>query len=176
MLDLLGVRVMLPKRLQNLLKPTLNISITGASGSGMLTAESMGQFNWKVAIGDRELTEEEFNELLAHAGEVTQYEDDFIYLDPERLQALKTQMEALEGAGYLEMMKAVMTGELGDTPVAVPADLLARVDELMNVTDVEMPAGLHASLRPYQLGARVPHCGRYGVRKDLAGDHGPFDA
>lgn len=150
MLDLLGVRVMLPKRLQNLLKPTLNISITGASGSGMLTAESMGQFNWKVAIGDRELTEEEFNDLLAHAGEVIQYEDDFIYLDPERLQALKTQMEALEGAGYLEMMKAVMTGELGDTPVAVPADLLARVDELMNVTDVEMPAGLHASLRPYQ--------------------------
>lgn len=150
MLDLLGVRVMLPKRLQNLLKPTLNISISGASGSGMLTAESMGQFNWKVAIGDRELTDEEFNDLLAHAGEVIQYEDDFIYLDPERLQALKTQMEALEGAGYLEMMKAVMTGELGDTPVAVPANLLARVDELMNVTDVEMPAGLHASLRPYQ--------------------------
>ena len=61
----------------------------------------MGQFSWKVAIGDRELTEEEFNDLLVHAGEVIQYEDDFIYLDPERLQALKTQMEALEGAGTL---------------------------------------------------------------------------
>ena len=150
MFDLLGVRVMLPRNLQNLLKPTLNISISGSSGGGMLTAESMGQFDWKVAIGDREITQEEFDALLQHAGEVIQYEDDFIYLDPERLQELKTQMEALENAGFVEMMQAVMTGELGNTPVMVPDDLLARVDYLMTVDSVPVPEGLHASLRPYQ--------------------------
>lgn len=152
-LEMLGVRVMLPKRLQTLLKPRLDVTMTGGAGGvaqGMISAESLGRFDWHVAIGDRMLTDEEFAELMTHVGDIVMYRDEFIYLDPEVIQRLKTQSDRLESAGYLDMMRAAMTGELGDIAVRVPDNLLARIEKLTGVDDLPPPVGLQASLRPYQ--------------------------
>ena len=152
-LEMLGARVLLPKSLQKLLKPHLSVSVSGegGAGKGMLTKEAVGQFDWQVSIGGQAITPEEFEKLVAHAGEVIPFNEEFVYLDPELLKKLKAQIDFMEGAGYLDMMKAVYTGQLDDgLEVSVPEDLLERTRELSRVDAMPIPAGLQAVLRPYQ--------------------------
>lgn len=150
-LELLGARVMLPKSLSNLLKPKLSVSMSGSTGKGMITKESVGSFDWKVSLGERVLTKEEFEAVMAHVGEVIPFNDEFVYLDPEVLRKLKAKVDFMESAGYLDMMKAVYTGELDDgTAVSVPDDLIERTREFGRVDSVPLPSGLNAVLRPYQ--------------------------
>ena len=150
-LELLGARVMLPKSLSNLLKPKLSVSMSGSTGKGMITKESVGSFDWKVSLGERALTKEEFEALMAHVGEVIPFNDEFVYLDPEVLRKMKAKVDFMESAGYLDMMKAVYTGELDDgTAVSVPDDLIERTREFGRVDSIPVPSGLNAVLRPYQ--------------------------
>ena len=152
-LEMLGARVMLPKSLQRLLKPQLSVSVSGegGAGKGMITKEAVGQFDWQVSIGGQAITPEEFEKLMAHAGEVIPFKEEFVYLDPALLKKLKAQVDFMEGAGYLDMMKAVYTGQLDDgLQVSVPEHLLERVRELGRVDAMPIPSGLQATLRPYQ--------------------------
>ena len=74
-----------------------------------------------------------------------------MYLDPEVLRKLKAKVDFMESAGYLDMMKAVYTGELDDgTAVSVPDDLIERTREFGRVDSIPLPSGLNAVLRPYQ--------------------------
>ena len=98
-LEMLGARVLLPKSLQKLLKPHLSVSVSGegGAGKGMLTKEAVGQFDWQVSIGGQAITPEEFEKLVAHAGEVIPFNEEFVYLDPELLKKLKAQIDFMEG-------------------------------------------------------------------------------
>lgn len=151
-LEMLGVRVMLPKSLQKLLKPQLSLSMSGgAGGKSMLTKDAVGKFDWKVSLGDRDLTAEEFEALMAHVGEVIPFNDEFVYLDPDVLKKMRERIDFVENAGYLDRLKAVYTGQLDDgQAVSVPDDLLERTRELNRVDSMPLPKGLRAVLRPYQ--------------------------
>ena len=147
-LELLGARVMLPKSLSNLLKPKLSVSMSGSTGKGMITKESVGSFDWKVSLGERR-SPRRSSRLSWLSGEVIPFNDEFVYLDPEVLRKMKAKVDFMESAGYLDMMKAVYTGELDDgTAVSVPDDLIERTREFGRVDSIPVPSGLNAVLRP----------------------------
>lgn len=151
-LSFLGVQVMLPKRLVNLLKPTLSADVKSSTGQvSLLDKEAVFSFDWKIAIGDKTLTAEEFAELEKHAGEVIPWTaDEFVYLDPEMMAKIRARLEEPQAVGRIEILGAVQTGMVDGVSFRVTEELSAAVEELQRVKEVPLPRGLQATLRPYQ--------------------------
>lgn len=150
-LTLLGVSVMLPASLKRLLKPRL-IATAGVGKSGaksLLSKDALGAFEWKAALGDKVLSAEELQALMAHSGEVVRIGDDFVYIDPDELSRMAKLMTAPQPT-FLEKMRAVLTGEYEGAEVEATDELKARLADLTSVRESEPPKALQATLRPYQ--------------------------
>ena len=151
-LEMLGARVVLPKRLERLLRPQLQGSLSGMkAGAGVLTKEALSDFSWEISIGEHKLTREEFEKLLESKGKVIRWEDDFVYLDPAMLEAMRATLDKKRGPSYLDRVRALLSGELNGCPVVVSHELTERVRALCEVEEVQPPKGLRATLRPYQV-------------------------
>ena len=152
-LTLLGVSVMLPEKLKRLLKPRLvaSLDINQKSTGSLLGRNALSNFDWKVALGGRELTADEIKALISHAGEVVQIGDDFVYVDPNEIAAIARAFENPRQPTYLERMRAALTGEFHGAEVEASKRLLERLQKLTEVETVPVPADLNATLRPYQV-------------------------
>ena len=151
-LTALGVILMLPQSLRRVLTPRLVASVgTGKTKSDALLAkDALSKFEWKAALGDRELSAEEMQKLVEHAGEVVRLDNDFVYLDPEALARLVRTLREQPQPSYLEKVRAAFIGEFDGCEVRLSADVLKQLQKLNTVADIAPPAGLHVSLRPYQ--------------------------
>ena len=153
-LTLLGVAVMLPERLKNLLKPRLVAHMDAGTGKSFLGKDAFSRFDWRVAVGDREITKQELEELVKHAGEIVQLGDDFVYLEPNELARLAETVDKQPQPTYLEKMRAALMGDYEkngqQAEVFVSAEIRQRLKTLTEVTDIAPPENLNATLRPYQ--------------------------
>ena len=151
-LMVLGVTLMLPQSLKRVLRPRLVASVSAgkSTSNALLGKDALSRFEWKAALGGRELSEQEMQELVAHAGEVVRLGNDFVYLDPEALAKLARTLREQPQPSYLEKMRAAFTGEYDGSEVRLSGKVLERLQQLTTVANVAPPAGLRASLRPYQ--------------------------
>lgn len=153
-LTLLGVAVMLPESLKRLLRPTLTAHLNVGAGKSLLGKDAFAKFDWRVAVGDKELTREELQELMKSAGQIVRFGEDFVYLDPNTLERLAEAVDKQPQPTYLEKMRAALTGEYDyqgqAVDMRVSQEILERLKTLTTVTDVPPPANLQAALRPYQ--------------------------
>lgn len=153
-LTLLGVAVMLPERLKNLLKPRLVAHLDAGTGKSFLGKDAFSRFDWRVAVGDRELTKEELTELAKHVGEVVQVGDDFVYLDPTELARMAETVDKQPQPTYLEKMRAALMGNYENkgrqAEVLVSDEIRKRLKRLTEIDEISPPENLHATLRPYQ--------------------------
>ena len=87
----LGVSVMLPASLKKLLTPKLVAHAVAEAGSQQahLSLAELADFELSVSLGGKTLRPEQFEELCRQAGEVIQYEDQFVYLDATELARIK---------------------------------------------------------------------------------------
>lgn len=153
LLALIGVAVMLPESLKRLMKPRLVAHLDlagGKTGGAVLTRDALSRFDWRVALGGRELTREEIADLVKHAGEIVRVGDDFVYVDPNEIAAMAKTLEEDTQPSYLEKMRAALTGEYRGAEIDVSERVRASLDRLTQVDAVPPPPDLHATLRPYQ--------------------------
>ncbi|WP_434735867.1 SNF2 helicase-associated domain-containing protein [Candidatus Accumulibacter meliphilus] len=96
-LRLLGIRALLPKALERLLRPRLLLQITvqagQAAGGGLLHADDVFGFDWRVAVGDQLLSREDFEDLVREATGVIRFKAGYVYLDPREIERLRAQLE-----------------------------------------------------------------------------------
>ena len=153
LLTLMGMRVLLPKSLQKILRPSLSAHLSGSlsgGGQGLLTKDALTSFSWQISIGDRQISREEFETMLEHQGEIQKWHDEFVYLDPEVLQSIQAQMDSHREPTMLERLSAALTGKYKGIPVSVSDELLEEVRQLNAVPLLPVPVSLRASLRAYQ--------------------------
>jgi uncharacterized Zn finger protein len=152
-LRLMGLRVQLPRALQSLLRPRLSMRIKSSrssAGSGLLDAGAVFSFDWKVAVGDEQLTPAEFERLLGRADGIVRFRGQYVMLDAAQVQALRASLSRPPTPGGAELLRAALAGEWDGAPVALNAAAEKLVADLRRDTDTPLPAGLNALLRPYQ--------------------------
>lgn len=116
---------------------------------GLHLAEML-TFRWEVVLGDRELTGEEFAELVERRQPIVRFHGDWVLLDPAELDKLP---EGLPREGRLEAaeaLRAVLTGQHEGVPVVADDTLQVVLDALRTPPERPPPDGLDATLRPYQ--------------------------
>ena len=128
--------------------------LDAGTGKSFLGKDAFSRFDWRVAVGDRELTKEELTELAKHVGEVVLVGDDFVYLDPTELARMAETVDKQPQPTYLEKMRAALMGNYENkgrqAEVLVSDEIRKRLKRLTEIDEISPPENLHATLRPYQ--------------------------
>ncbi len=96
-------------------------SSIGAGRQSMFGLHQLMDFDWKLAVGDLELTEEEFRELLEEKRNLVRIRGTWIQLDPAMLSQMEQVMKRMQkkkGLSFRDVMELHLLG----TPPGDPSD------------------------------------------------------
>ncbi|MDQ0062223.1 SNF2 family DNA or RNA helicase [Paenibacillus harenae] len=183
-------------------KPRLRAKVKDNAGRGtnrsLFGLDSLVDFDWRIAIGEADLTEEEFAELVARGERLVRFRGQWISLDPALLSQIRKLMASVdrsEGLSFQDVLQLHLLGSDGGSSAediaADAADNAARVQLEVELNEhlvkligqlgsqselppLEPPAGLRAELRAYQRDgyAWLAFLRRFGLGACLADDMG----
>ncbi|HEY6354265.1 MAG TPA: DEAD/DEAH box helicase [Burkholderiaceae bacterium] len=151
-LRLIGIRTLLPRALERLLRPRPSMQIKAKSSgtAGFLKTDDLFTFDWKVSLGDERITPAEFERLLGKATGIVRFRGQYVYLDPAELERLRARLARPEPLSGTELLRVALAGEIDGAPVGLNKAAEKLIQQLTSTGDVASPKGLHAALRPYQ--------------------------
>ncbi|MHA0856402.1 DEAD/DEAH box helicase [Paenibacillus sp. CMAA1364] len=180
-------------------KPKLRAKVRtdeGRSGGSLFGLDSIVNFDWRIAIGDSQLTEEEFSLLLARNERLVRFRGQWISLDPALLAQIRQAMRSMDSSQGLSFQDVLQLHLLGNEDEAADGtseqhEVSARVqmevelnEHLMKIMSqlrgqtqwptLAVPSGLQAELRSYQQDgyAWLTFLRRFGLGACLADDMG----
>lgn len=150
-LQLLDITILLPKALQNILKPKASVKIKKkASGKSFLRLNELLDFEWQVAIGDRVLGEEEFRKLLSNSEGLIRFKANYIYVGKDELEKLHKHFSSTKEMSSFQMLRTALSGEYFGAAINLSDDVKDLIKQLNSFDEVTLPSELNATLRPYQ--------------------------
>ena len=152
-LRLLGIRILMPRALERLLRPRLSLRVEGKegqAGGGYLQAETLFDFDWRIALGDQLITAEEFEALVGEAEGVVRFRGEYVFLDPAEIDRLRKQLENPKPPAGAEGVRIALAGDYQGAPVQLDEQARAHIRRLTETPRVTAPTTLKARLRPYQ--------------------------
>ncbi|OPC85067.1 ATP-dependent helicase [Embleya scabrispora] len=164
-----GVAVHWPKQLvreltaSGVLEPARRQG-TRSSAESFLSSGELLDFRWRVALGDRELDEEELERLVRAHRPIVRLRDQWVVVDPELVRRLRRSARAETAPAPLtaiDALGAALTGSVEVDGVQVAISASGALEELRSrIADPEArtarepqgpPKALTATLRDYQL-------------------------
>jgi len=175
-LQILGIQTEIPKNLLNRQKPKPRMRIQGSFGFGTFTTSDLLDFDWEISIGDETMDAAEFLKLAEQADGLLKFKSQYVQVSEADLQALRDRVEgknaddakknAPEDTGssengdapqedppaitQVQLLQACFTGECNNIPIDLATDTKAQIDAWRAETEIALPEGLNATLRPYQ--------------------------
>ncbi len=187
LLEARGFGVRLPNwaiRQENRLGMRLHLNPSdGGDVSGRLGLGSLVDFEWRVAVGDTQLTIEDFERLRASKAPLVQLHGEWVYLDAEAAQRA-ARFLANRRKGRMTLGQALRAASgADDLDVGLPVygiDASSWLDRLLSgagsaqVEKISQPEGFEGDLRPYQLRGLewLAFMDRVGIGACLADDMG----
>ncbi|REK71967.1 DEAD/DEAH box helicase [Paenibacillus paeoniae] len=149
-------------------------------GKSLFGLDAIMSFNWRISIGDADLSEEEFDELLARGERLVKFRDRWIVLDPALIAQIRRMMEGMDKSQGLSFQDVLQLHLLTQGQTDGDADggatdagaetfgvdaarielevelnahltgLFAKINQQSEWPRLDPPAGLRAELRSYQ--------------------------
>ena len=149
---MLGLKVLLPKSLKQILhpKPTLSVRRNAGSDKGFLNLADLFAFDWAVSIGNEVISVEEFMKLQEKADTLIKFKQQYVYFDAETLQKVNEAIAKGAQLSPARLLQVSLAEEYESTPVLLTDEVRQLMQELTNLGHIALPEGLNAKLRPYQ--------------------------
>ena len=139
------------------LKPKANARVS----QGMMGLDSIVSYDWNAAVGDSELTEDEFERLVNLKTPLVQVRGQWVELRPEEIEAAISFFQKKRKRGEMKLGEALGLGlgqGISETGLQVAEvegegwvnDLLAGLKENVDWSTVNIPSTFQGTLRPYQ--------------------------
>jgi SNF2 family DNA or RNA helicase len=133
-----------------------------ANAKSRMSMENLIRYQWKLSLGETELTEAEFRALAKLKSPLVQIRGQWVTLDAEQIEAAIKFWEKSQLEGEMSMLEAMKIGLGGETSAGgLPIDGIESDDWLAGwlkkfsqseaLEQFEQPKGLNGQLRPYQL-------------------------
>lgn len=146
LLSSLGVDITLPKELHGLIKPKLALSVKSKkTPASYLDLQGLLEYDWVIAIGDYQLSGEEFAALVKEQGQIVKYKDQYITITPEELKNLLSGTAKKAKLSHFDILREKFSGN-----VFFDQNLEDFFAELFKPKEVLIPKSLNANLRAYQ--------------------------
>jgi len=156
-IKLFGIKILLPKALRKLLRPKMSMQLESEE-SGMIQGkksiinmDEMLSFEWKIAIGDRLVTEAEFIKMVGQFSGIVKLNDEFVFFDENEIRSLIDKLENPPAMTGHQLLQVALTEDYQGAKVHLDKNTRALIDSLLRGEGTETPEGLQATLRPYQL-------------------------
>ncbi len=153
-LNMLGIHLVLPKRLRKLAYPQLSLSMSKSDSDtavSYLNLDQLLQFNWQVAVGDQRISASEFRELVKGASGLVKMLDQYVMLDDNKMQQLLKKLDSLtDNLSRIELLKAGLSGKVDGARVDLEDSARQLFEQLLKGDPAPLPQNLNARLRPYQ--------------------------
>ncbi|MEO6037938.1 MAG: DEAD/DEAH box helicase, partial [Saprospiraceae bacterium] len=153
-ISLFGLRVLLPKSLSKILRPQLSLHLAENPGrvfnNSLLSLQGMLQYNWQVAIGDQNLLPDEFLQLLKNAAGLVRIRGEYVYFDEKEMKSLAEKLAKPPALSGPELLQIALAEEYNGMRISLTPELRHLMNELRSTELLPLPAGLQATLRPYQ--------------------------
>jgi SNF2 family DNA or RNA helicase len=144
----LGVKVRLKSRKDN-------------SSESHMSLEHLVNYQWKLSLGETELTEDEFRVLAKLKTPLVQIRGQWVTLDAGQIEAAIKFWDKKQLEGEMSLLDALRLGLGGETsagglaidaviPEGWLAEWLDRLTQSEKLEELPQPEGLSAQLRPYQ--------------------------
>ncbi|MEU1192326.1 DEAD/DEAH box helicase [Streptomyces sp. NPDC005859] len=127
---------------------------SATDGTGFFESEDLLQFRWQLALGGDPLSEGEMDTLAEAHRPVVRLRDQWVLVDPALVRkARKRELGLLDPVDALSVALSGTAEVDGESVEAVPVGALAALRDRLTtgVQPAQPPAGLHATLRDYQL-------------------------
>lgn len=148
---LLDIDVLLPKSLQEMTRPKVSVKVKSNPGKSFIRLDKLLDFDWRIALGDHLLTKEDFDVLLKKSDGLLKYKSQFIYVDKEELEKIYKHFSANKKLSSLELLRTALSGEYNGANISMTAEVQQLIQDFTQYKDVQLPKGLKANLRPYQI-------------------------
>ena len=133
-----------------------------AIAKGRMTMERLVNYQWKLSLGETELTEAEFKVLAKLKSPLVQIRGQWVSLDAEQIEAAIKFWEQHQLEGEMSLLEAMRLGLGGETSVGgLPIDgvvsegwlsqWLEKFAQSEKLEQLQQPNSLKGQLRPYQL-------------------------
>jgi hypothetical protein len=93
LIENMGVRIILPKILKNILKPRIKLEKLSNTTVSHLTINNIAKYDWMIALGDTCISKEEFEGLLTKNKRLIKISDEYFNVD---LNEIKHIIKVLE--------------------------------------------------------------------------------
>lgn len=132
------------------------------TGSGLMGLRSIIDYDWTVAIGETELSAEEFESLVNLKVPLIKVRGQWVELRPEEVEAAIAFFEKKHGNGHMSLGEALRIGlgqeasELGLPVMDIEGDgwikeVLDGLTQNTKLLPIKTPSTFQGKLRPYQL-------------------------
>jgi uncharacterized Zn finger protein/superfamily II DNA or RNA helicase len=153
--SLLGIGAIIPKALQHIAIPRLALAAKTKNRKEKtvtyLNLDEMLEFSWQVSLGGLTMSGEEFRKLTESAAGVVKFRDQYLLVQPEDISNILQKLhQPAPRLSAMETLQAAVTNEAAGVILNPDQALRQLIDDLSVVREVSLPAGLQASLRPYQ--------------------------
>lgn len=149
---LLGIRLLLPKSLQHILrpKPTISLSAKPNDGSSFLRIDQLLRFDWRVAIGNDLLSPEEFQQLLGRAQGLIRFKKQYIFVTGQDLKRIEKALLSRTEITPARMLQSALSGEYETAKISMSPEVKELIRSWTTLQEIDVPKDIHAQLRPYQ--------------------------
>jgi uncharacterized Zn finger protein len=153
-LELIGIRVLLPKALRKLIRPQAALSLetfeNPNSEVGYLNLQEMLQFQWKIALGEQLMEAADFLAEVEKMRGLVKIQDQYVLIDEKEMQQLIKQLANPPELSHQEILQAALSETYEGKPVKLSRQANRLIKKLLEQELIEQPAGLLARFRPYQ--------------------------
>lgn len=148
---LLDIKVMLPKSLQNILKPKVSLKLKRRSeAESFIRLDDLLAFDWQVALGNAMISPDEFKKLLKNANQLFKFKENYIYVSDTEVEKIFKHLSSNKPLSSFELLQAALSEEFEGAPVLLTEDVKNLIVELTSNEEIPLPQGLIAEMRPYQ--------------------------
>ncbi len=157
-IQLFGIKVLLPKALRKLMRPKPSIKINlekeksgDISGKSVLNLGAMLNFDWQIALGDKLVSQEEFLKMVDQFSGIVKINEEYIFFDENEIQTLLDKLENPPDLKPNVLFQTALKEEYNGAKIAFDSKAKELMKSLLEGEDADVPKGLRATLRPYQL-------------------------
>ena len=150
-LNLFGIKALLPKSLQNLLRPKVSIKLTAnKKNKQYFSLNELINYDWQVAIGENHISPKEFFKLAASTSGLVRIRDQYVMMTEEEVSKIIRQLENPETLTKSQLIQAALSADYKNAFVKIDDRLKKQLKEITSEDNIRLPSGLTATLRPYQ--------------------------
>ena len=151
-LRLLDIKTLLPKSLQELLRPKASIKLKSKADKvgSFMRLDDLLTFDWQIAIGDQVMTPDEYKNLIRNASGLMKFKENYIYVDESDLEKLHKHFTNTKPLSSYQLLQTALIEEYEGARVILTIEVKKLIEELTSDINIPLPIGLLAKLRPYQ--------------------------